>query len=91
MKTTRRHKIAHSAVIRRDKPSKSEKAKRHKRKTQKRKSRNKVMRGGVHENLKVYVIQKKLGKPKCFIIRQKSSPKDTIYLFFDAQLPNEEL
>ena len=91
MKTTRRHKIARSAVIRRVKPSKSEKAKRHKRKTHKRNTRNKVMKGGIHENLKVYVIQKNLGQPKCFIIRQKMTPLDTIYLFFDAKLPNEEL
>ena len=86
-----RHKIAHSAVIRRVKPRKSEKAKRHKRKTQKRKSRNKVMRGGIHEVLIVYVIQNKLGQPKCFIIRQKSTPLDTIYLFFDSKVLNEEL
>ena len=85
MKTTRRHKIAHSAVIRRVKPRKSEKAKRHKRKTHKRNTRNKVMKGGIHKDLKVYVIQKNLGKPKCFIIRQKMMPLDTIYLFFDAQ------
>lgn len=92
MKTTRRHKIAHSAVIRRVKPSKSEKAKRHKRKTHKRNTRNKVMKGGVHKDLKVYVIQQNLVRPKCFIIREVTRlGLDTIYLFFDAQLPNEEL
>lgn len=93
MTSTRRHKIARSAVIRRVKPRKSEKAKRSKAKTFKRKSRNNVMRGGIHKNLKVYVIQKKLGKPKCYIIRELSSWKslDTIYMFFDEQLPDEEL
>jgi hypothetical protein len=50
MKTTRRHKIAHSAVIRRVKPRKSEKAKRHKRKTHKRNTRNKVMKGGIQRS-----------------------------------------
>jgi len=93
MTSTRRHKIARSAVIRRVKPRKSEKAKRSKAKTFRRKSRNNVMRGGIHKNLKVYVIQKKLGKPKCYIIRELSSWKslDTIYMFFDEQLPDEEL
>ena len=88
MTTTRRRKApTRSVAIRRVKQN----AKRKERKTQKRKSRNKVMRGGVHENLKVYVIQKKLEKPKCFIIRQKSMPKDTIYLFFDSNLKVDEI
>jgi len=90
MKTTRRHKIAHSAVIRRVKLRKSEKAKRHKRKTHKRNTRNKVMKGGIHEDLNVYIIHES-GKPKCFIIRQHVTfGLDTIYLFFDAQLPIDE-
>lgn len=87
MPTTRRRKIVRSKAIRRVKPN----AKRKERKTQKRKSRNKVMRGGVHEKLKVYVIQKKLGSPKCIIVREKSSPKDTIYLFFDSKLDQTEI
>lgn len=92
MTSTRRHKIARSAVIRRVKPRKSEKAKRSKAKTFKRKSRNNVMRGGIHKNLKVYVIQKKLGKPKCYIIRELSwNSLDTLYMFFDEQLQDEEL
>lgn len=91
MKTTRRHKIAHSAVIRRVKPSKSEKAKRHKRKTHKRNTRNKVMKGGIDEKLKVYVIQNNLGQPICFIIRQTMTPLDTIYLFFDSNVPKKEI
>lgn len=91
MKTTRRHKIAHSAVIRRVKPSKSEKAKRHKRKTHKRNTRNKVMKGGINEKPKVYVIQNKLGQPICFIIRQTMMPLDTIYLFFGSNVPKKEL
>lgn len=92
MTSTRRHKIARSAVIRRVKPRKSEKAKRPKATTLKRKPRNNVMRGGIHKNLKVYVIQKKLGKPKCYIIREVSRLSlDTIYIFFDDNLPNEEL
>lgn len=88
---TRRRKIAHAVASRRVKPRKSKNAKRPKSKTFKRTSRNIVMKGGIHKNLKVYVIQNNLGKPKCFIIRQPSTPKDTIYLFFDADLPNEEL
>jgi len=91
MTSTRRHKIARSAVIRRVKSRKSEKAKRPKVKTFRRKSRNNVMRGGIHKDLKVYVIQKKLGKPKCYIIREVSLGLDTIYMFFDNQLPDEEL
>lgn len=59
MPTTRRRKIVRSKAIRRVKPN----AKRKERKTQKRKSRNKVMRGGVHKNLKVYVIQKNSEDP----------------------------
>lgn len=64
MPTTHRRKIARSVAIRRVKPN----AKRKERKTQKRKSRNKVMKGGVHEKLKVYVIQQNLGTPKCIIV-----------------------
>ena len=87
MTTTRRRKApTRSVAIRRVKQN----AKRKERKTQRRKSRNKVMRGGVHENLNVYVIQK-LGKPKCFIIRQKTMTKDTIYLFFDSNLTVDEI
>jgi len=92
MTSTRRHKIARSAVIRRVKPRKSEKAKRPKAKTFRRKSRNNVMRGGVHKDLKVYVIQKNLGIPKCFIIREVTPfGLDTIYIFFDGELPDNEL
>jgi hypothetical protein len=87
MTRTRRRKIARSVAIRRVKQN----AKRKERKTQKRKSRNKVMRGGVHKNLKVYVIQKKLGSPECVIVRQKSVTKDTIYLFFVKGLPPDEI
>ena len=87
MPTTRRRKIVRSKAIRRVKPN----AKRKERKTQKRKSRNIVMKGGVHANLKVFVIQKKLGSPKCIIVRQKSVPKDTIYLFFVKGLSPDEI
>jgi len=88
MTRTHRRKIARSVAIRRVKPN----AKRKERKTQKRKPRNIVMKGGVHENLKVYVIQKKLGKPKCFIVQQqKSMTKDTIYLFFDSNMKSTEI
>jgi hypothetical protein len=86
MSTTRRRKIARSVAIRRVKQN----ARRKERKTQKRKSRNKVMRGG-DTNLKVYVMQKPFFKPKCFIIRQKSMPKDTIYLFFHSKLNPDEI
>jgi hypothetical protein len=85
MPTTRRRKIARRSVaIRRVKPNA-------KRKTYRRKSRNIVMKGGVHESLKVYVIQKELGYPKCFIIREKSTLKDTIYLFFHSQMTPTEI
>ena len=87
MTRTRRRKIVRSKAIRRVKPN----AKRKERKTQKRKSRNKVMKGGVHEKLKLYVIQKKLGDTKCIIVRQKSLTKDTIYLFFVKGLPPAEI
>ena len=87
MPTTRRRKIARSLAIRRVKQN----AKRKERKTQKRKSRNIVMKGGVHKDLKLYVIQKKLEKPKCIIVRQTSLPRDTIYLFFDAHLDQAEI
>ena len=87
MRTTRRRKIARSVAIRRVKPN----AKRKERKTQKRKSRNIVMKGGVHKNLKVYLIQKKPGTPNCIIIRQHSFPKDTIYLFFHSQMTPVEI
>jgi hypothetical protein len=50
------------------------------------------MRGGVHKNLKVYVIQKRLGKPKCFIIKKaRTGFRDDIYLFFDAHLDRDEI
>lgn len=88
MPTTHRRKIARSVAIRRVKPN----AKRKERKTQKRKSRNKVMKGGVHEKLKVYVIQQNLGTPKCIIVRQtKPLSKDTIYLFFESKLDLAEI
>jgi hypothetical protein len=89
MPTTRRRKIARRSVaIRRVKPN----TKRKERKTQKRKPRNIVMRGGVHNNFNVYVIQKKLEKPKCVIIRQKSRmSKDTIYLFFESNMEPTEI
>lgn len=88
MTRTRRRKIVRSNAIRRVKPN----AKRKERKTQKRKSRNKVMKGGVHEKLKLYVIQKKLGDPKCIIVRQPSLTfKDIIYLFFDVTLSQDEI
>ena len=83
MPTTRRTSVA----IRRVKPN----AKRKERKTHKRKSRNKVMKGGVHKDLKLYVIQKKLEKPKCIIVRQTSLTRDTIYLFFHAHLDQAEI
>jgi len=50
------------------------------------------MKGGVHESLKVYVIQKRLGKPKCFIIKKaRRGFRDDIYLFFDAHLDQAEI
>ena len=90
MPTTRRRKIARRSVaVRRVKPRKSRNAKR---KTYRRKSRNIVMKGGVHQNLKVYIIQKKLGKPKCFIIKKaRMGFRDDIYLFFDKFLGQAEI
>lgn len=88
---TRRRKIAHSVASRRVKPRKSKNAKRPKSKTFKRTSRNIVMNGGgIHKNLKVYVIQNP-DRPKCVIIRQSSSPKDKIYLFFHSQMEPSEI
>jgi hypothetical protein len=86
MPTTRRRKIARRSVaVRRVKPNA-------KRKTYRRKSRNIVMKGGVHESLKVYVIQKKLGKPKCFIIKKaRRGFRDDLYLIFDADLDQAEI
>jgi hypothetical protein len=86
MPTTRRRKIARRSVaIRRVKPNA-------KRKTYRRKSRNIVMKGGVHASLDVYVIQKRLGKPKCFIIKKaRRGFRDDIYLFFDAHLNQAEI
>jgi hypothetical protein len=86
MPTTRRRKIQRRSVaIRRVKPNA-------KRKTYRRKSRNIVMKGGVHESLRVYVIQKKLGKPKCFIIKKaRRGFRDDLYLFFDAHLDQAEI
>jgi hypothetical protein len=50
------------------------------------------MRGGVHESLKVYVIQKILGEPKCFVIKKaRRGFRDDIYLFFNATLPQDEI
>jgi hypothetical protein len=50
------------------------------------------MRGGVHESLKVYVIQKRLGRPKCFVIKKaRRGFRDDIYLFFDKTLPKDEI
>ena len=88
MTITRSRKIAGSTALRRVKPN----AKRKERKTQKRKSRNKVMKGGVHPSLKVYVIQKKLGRPKCVIIKvERMARKDDIFLFFDATVTQYEI
>lgn len=87
MTRTHRRKIARSVAIRRVKPN----AKRKERKTQKRKSRNIVMKGGVHENWKVYVIHQRLEQPKCFIVQQNSVMKDTIYLFFDLHMGSDEI
>jgi hypothetical protein len=88
MTITRSRKIAGSTALRRVKPN----AKRKERKTQKRKSRNKVMKGGVHPSLKVYVIQKKLGRPKCVIIKvTRTFGNDDIFLFFDAHVNQDEI
>lgn len=88
MTITRSRKIAGSTALRRVKPN----AKRKERKTQKRKSRNKVMKGGVHPSLKVYVIQQKLGRPKCVIIKvTRTFGKDDIFLFFDATVTQDEI
>ena len=87
MPTTRRRKVARSVAIRRVKPN----AKRKERKTHKRKSRNKVMKGGVHKDLKVYVILQKPGTPKCIIVRGDSTFKDTIYLFFNSHMGPDEI
>jgi len=89
MTRTHRRKIARSVAIRRVKPN----TKRKERKTQKRKSRNIVMKGGVHKNLKVYVILQNPGTPKCIIVRETSTltGKDTIYLFFDSHMNSDEI
>jgi len=88
--TTKRRKIVRSVAIRRIKPRKSQIAKRLKLKTQKRKSRNTIMRGGSNK-ITVYVIEKQLERPKCFIIRQEQTTLDTIYLFFDAYIEDAEI
>jgi hypothetical protein len=50
------------------------------------------MKGGVHESLKVYVIQKKLERPKCFIIKKaRRGFRDDLYLFFDVYLNKTEI
>jgi len=91
-KTIRRHKIAHSAVIRRVKQRKSKKAKHHKRKTHK---RNIVMRGGGNDDKLSLYSEYGPTQPKCiiFIFKTKSlmMSKVELYLFFAADITSQEV